>query len=177
VEEVQSEEKKSWILPSVIKSQQQVTEILYMCPCSCLQGKLPDNHCHYYLLSGHVELFVHDKTVPSHILGVFLSVIYLWVDKVGPVHVMEACGGVGVQFHTFLTLALDDLHNLATLLSGKETPVLVDQEAGWSPIPVWMHLKYEKSFAPAGNESQFLKPTMLSHLGWYFVLFQASTIV
>ena len=41
-------------------------------------------------------------------LGVFLSVIYLWPDKVVPVHAMEACGGVGVQFHSFLTLALDE---------------------------------------------------------------------
>ena len=66
VEEVQSEEKNSWILPSVTKSPQQVTEILYTCPCSCLQGKLPVNHCHCYLLSGHVELFVHYKTESSH---------------------------------------------------------------------------------------------------------------
>jgi len=66
VEEVQSEEKNSWIIPSVVKSQQQVTEILYMCPCSCLQGKLPDNCCHCYLFSGCVELFVHCKTEPSH---------------------------------------------------------------------------------------------------------------
>jgi len=61
------------------------------------------------------------------------------------------------------------LHNLATLLSGKETPVLVDQEVGCPPEPVWMLLIYEKSLAPAGNESRFLKPTMLTHLGWYFV--------
>jgi len=66
VEEVQSEEKNSWILPSVIQSQQQVTEILYMCPCSCLQGKLAYNRCHCYLLSGRVEWFVHYKTEPSH---------------------------------------------------------------------------------------------------------------
>jgi hypothetical protein len=29
-------------------------------------------------------------------LGVFLSVIYLWFDRISPVHAMEACGGVGV---------------------------------------------------------------------------------
>jgi hypothetical protein len=59
-------------------------------------------------------------------------------------------------------------HNLATLLSGKETPVLVDQEAGCPPEAVWIPLMYEKSLAPAGNESLFLKPTTLSHLGGYF---------
>jgi len=44
-------------------------------------------------------------------------------------------------------------HNLATLLSGKETPLLVDQEAGCPPEAVWMLLRCEKSLAPAGNES------------------------
>jgi hypothetical protein len=37
VEEVQSVEKNNWVL-SVVKPRQQVTEMLYMCPCSCLQG-------------------------------------------------------------------------------------------------------------------------------------------
>lgn len=96
VEEVQSEEKNSWILPSIINSQQQVTEILYMCPCSCLQG-----NCLIILV---IVIFCQavlnclctiKQNVPTF-LGVFLSVIYLWVDKIGPVHAMEACGEVGV---------------------------------------------------------------------------------
>jgi hypothetical protein len=44
-------------------------------------------------------------------------------------------------------------HNLATLLSGKETPVLVDQETGCPPETVWLLLRCEKSLALAGNES------------------------
>jgi len=96
VEEVQSEEKNSWILPSVIKSRQQVTEILYTCPCSCLQG-----NCLIILV---IVIFCQAllnclctiiQNLPTF-LRVFLSVIYLWVDKIGPVHDMEACGGVGV---------------------------------------------------------------------------------
>jgi hypothetical protein len=42
-------------------------------------------------------------------------------------------------------------HNLTTLLSGKETPVLVDQEAGCPPEAVWTLLRCEKSLTPAGN--------------------------
>ena len=117
-------------------------------------------------MSGYVELFLHYKTESSHLLGVFLSVIYLWVDKVGPMH----DGGL---WGTGCVVPLD-WNGWSNSQPGhftlrKETPVLVVQEAGWPLDPVWVLLRCEKSLAHAGNESRFLKPTMLSRLGWYFM--------
>jgi hypothetical protein len=37
------------------------------------------------------------------------------------------------------------------LTSGKEATVLIKQEAGWAPEPVWRLLRREKSLAPTGK--------------------------
>jgi hypothetical protein len=47
--------------------------------------------------------------------------------------------------------ASGQLHAPAALLPlGKGPPVLIVQEAGWVPEPVWTQRTEEKSFAPAG---------------------------
>jgi hypothetical protein len=42
-------------------------------------------------------------------------------------------------------------HAPATLYPGEVTPVLIVQEAGWVPEPVWTQRLEEKSLAPAGD--------------------------
>jgi hypothetical protein len=41
----------------------------------------------------------------------------------------------------------------ALLPPGKGPPVLIVQEAGWAPEPVWTQKLEEKSFAPAGDRT------------------------
>jgi hypothetical protein len=45
------------------------------------------------------------------------------------------------------------LHASAILALGKERPVLIAQEAGWTPEPVLTLWRREKSLAHAGNRT------------------------
>jgi hypothetical protein len=45
----------------------------------------------------------------------------------------------------------------ALLPPGTGPPVLIVQEAGWAPEPVWTQRIEEKSFAPAGDRTPMLK--------------------
>jgi hypothetical protein len=44
------------------------------------------------------------------------------------------------------------LHPSAALPQGKEPPVLIGQEAGWAPGPVWTLWRREESLVPVGIE-------------------------
>jgi hypothetical protein len=49
-------------------------------------------------------------------------------------------------------------HTPAALLPpGKGPPVLIVQEAGWAPEPVWTQRLDEKSFAPAGDRTPIVR--------------------
>jgi len=52
---------------------------------------------------------------------------------------MQKYGGVKVQLHTFLTLALGggDWSAHAALPLEKEPPVPIEEEASWALEPVW----------------------------------------
>jgi hypothetical protein len=49
----------------------------------------------------------------------------------------------------------------ALLHPGKGPPVLIGQEAGWAPEPVWTQRLQEKSFAPAGNRTPIARLSSL----------------
>jgi hypothetical protein len=53
---------------------------------------------------------------------------------------MEALGGRGIQLIIVLDLG-------TTSPPGKGDLVSIVQEAGWAPVPVWMQMLEEKSFA------------------------------
>jgi hypothetical protein len=42
----------------------------------------------------------------------------------------------------------------------KGSPVLIVQEAGWAPEPVWTQRIEEKSFAPAGERTPVVQPVV-----------------
>jgi hypothetical protein len=62
------------------------------------------------------------------------------------------------------------LHALAALPPGKESPEPFDQEAGWFPEPVWTFWRTESSLALAGNGTLYCPPcslvTRLTTLSW-----------
>jgi hypothetical protein len=60
--------------------------------------------------------------------------------------------------YSFTTSALDGVsgqrHAPAALLPpSKGPPVLIVQEAGWAPEPVWTQRIEERSFAPSGDRT------------------------
>lgn len=59
LEQVPSVENNNLILSSVIKSQQQVTEMLYMCPCSCLQDLNGGKKCQFRFSRNGLEFLEH----------------------------------------------------------------------------------------------------------------------
>jgi hypothetical protein len=49
---------------------------------------------------------------------------------------------------------------------GKGTPVLIEQEAGWAPKPVWTQRIEEKSFAPARDRTPVVQPVVRHYTAW-----------
>jgi len=70
-------------------------------------------------------------------------------------HATKLYGGVEVQFHAFLTLALKEvggqLHALATLPLAIKPMVPTAQEDGWEPEIVQVQWQRENFPAPTGN--------------------------
>jgi hypothetical protein len=85
---------------------------------------------------------------------------------------MEALGGERrYSSYSFTTSALDGSEWSASrpgraLPLGKGPPVPIVQEAGWAPEPVWTQRLEEKSFAPAGDRTQFIKNAWQGYLKW-----------
>jgi hypothetical protein len=63
---------------------------------------------------------------------------------------MKVYGGVDVWIHIFLTSALAasewSAYAPAVLLPGKEAPVPIRSEVGWTPEPVWTMWRRENSW-------------------------------
>jgi len=58
------------------------------------------------------------------------------------------------------------IHAPTALLPGKESPVIIGEEAGCNPELVWTHWRWEYSFiAPAGNGTLAVQP-IYSSLYW-----------
>jgi hypothetical protein len=73
-----------------------------------------------------------------------------------------ACGERRYSSYSFTTSALDGGEWSASrpghaLPPGKEPPVLIVQEAGWTPESVWTQRLEEKSFASAGDRTPFAR--------------------
>jgi hypothetical protein len=56
-------------------------------------------------------------------------------------------------------MGVSDQHHAPTALypRGKDPLVLIVQEAGWAPEPVWIQRLDEKSFAPAGDRTSIAR--------------------
>jgi hypothetical protein len=67
------------------------------------------------------------------------------------------------SFYSFSTLALDGGEWSASRLGralppGKELPMLIVQEAGWAPEPVWtQRLEEKKLFVSAGDRTSIVR--------------------
>jgi hypothetical protein len=89
-------------------------------------------------------------------------------SKAGPLHAMEAHGGGGERrysSYSFLTSTLDEsewsvLRPGRALPPGKGPPVLIVQEAGWDPQPVWTQGLDEKFSASAGVRTPIVHPVV-----------------
>lgn len=81
LEEVQTLEKNHKNLSSLVKSRQQVTNILYTCPCSCLEGNCfkMSLSLRYLLLVSLVELCRFYEKSLLLFSEIFLNVFFLWV--------------------------------------------------------------------------------------------------
>jgi hypothetical protein len=55
----------------------------------------------------------------------------------------------------------DQLHALAALVPGNETPVPIWRKAGWASDPDCMQKNREKSLAPTGNRSLAFQPVAI----------------
>jgi len=62
-------------------------------------------------------------------------------------------GGAEVQFHSFLTAALDRGEWSTTLALGKEPLVTTDELAVWTLEPVWTFWRGQKSPTPTRIET------------------------
>jgi hypothetical protein len=85
---------------------------------------------------------------------------------------MEAHGGRGGIAPTDnLTSALDGGELSASrpgraLPPGKGPPVPIEQEAGWTPEPVWTQGLEEKSSAPAGDRTPVVQSVVRHYTDW-----------
>jgi hypothetical protein len=74
-------------------------------------------------------------------------------------------GGGRYSSYSFLTSALDGGEWSASrpgraLPPGKGPPVLIVQEAGWAPEPVWTQGLEEKSSASVGDRAPIVQPAV-----------------
>jgi hypothetical protein len=51
-----------------------------------------------------------------------------------------------------------ELHELAALPLGKETPLSIESKAEWAPEVLWMFCSGEKSLVPTGSEPLIVQP-------------------
>jgi hypothetical protein len=72
---------------------------------------------------------------------------------------MEAPGERRSRSYSFLTLGGEWSASRTGALypRGKDPPVLIVQEAGWAPEPVWTQRLEEKSFTSAGDRTPFAR--------------------
>jgi hypothetical protein len=88
---------------------------------------------------------------------------------------MKAYGGMDVQIHVFLTLALAGGEWSASwpghFTLGEKAPVPAGQEVGWTPGPVWTMLGRE-NFRPYQdtNSDPLVVQPVASHYAYYAIL-------